>query len=308
MNTESNVLRESALDSNRVAAASVSQRQTFYWSVRRELWENRWIFVGQLAVAGVFLVGFLFNMTRWLAEMRSLSATNPQYWETVSLPYNIGAGVMMAALILMSLFYSADALYSERRDRSILFWKSLPVSDLTTVLSKASVPLLILPLLAFAIVVVTVAIMLLMNAAALVGSNFSFAELWSRLALPQSAAGLLYHLVTVHVLWYAPIYAWFLFISAWARRAPFSWAFLPPLALAAFEKITFHTSYVADLLRNRVAGGSEASMGGNNFAANPHMPLTPGSFLSEPGLWIGLLVAAALIAAAVRMRRYRDPV
>jgi hypothetical protein len=49
-------------------------------------------------------------------------------------------------------------------------------------------------------------------------------------------------------------------------------------------------------------------MDGNDFAANPHAPMTPGAFLGEPGLWIGLLVAAALIAAAVRMRRYRDPV
>ncbi|HXZ30778.1 MAG TPA: ABC transporter permease, partial [Terriglobales bacterium] len=151
MNTESNVLRESALDLERVAAESVSQTRPFYWSVRRELWENRWIYVGQLAVAGVFLVGFLFNMTRWLDKMRSLSIIGPAHWETVSLPYNIAAGALMGTLILMSIFYSSDALYGERRDRSILFWKSLPVSDLTTVLAKASIPLVVLPLLTFGI-------------------------------------------------------------------------------------------------------------------------------------------------------------
>ncbi len=308
MSTQSNALPQS-FGSSMIAPPVSSPVHPVYWSIRRELWESRSVYLAPLGAAAVALFGFMISMTHFPAKLPgilSLDAMHQQHAFTQ--PYEIATALIMAAAFFVSIFYSLDALYSERRDRSILFWKSLPVSDLTTVLSKASVPLLILPLLAFAIVVVTVAIMLLMNAAALVGSNFSFAELWSRLALPQSAAGLLYHLVTVHVLWYAPIYAWFLFISAWARRAPFLWAFLPPLALAAFEKITFHTSYVADLLRNRVAGGSEASMGGNNFAANPHMPLTPGSFLSEPGLWIGLLVAAALIAAAVRMRRYRDPV
>ena len=99
MNTESNVLRESALDSERVAAASAAQTRPFYWSVRREIWENRWIYVGQLAVAGVFLVGFVFNMSRWLTKVRGLSGTDrAQYWETVSLPYNIGAGALMGAL------------------------------------------------------------------------------------------------------------------------------------------------------------------------------------------------------------------
>ena len=59
------------------------------------------------------------------------------------------------------MFYCLDALYGERRDRSILFWKSLPVSDLTTVLSKASIPIVVLPLLTFAVTVATQLIMLL---------------------------------------------------------------------------------------------------------------------------------------------------
>jgi len=280
-----------------------------YWSIRRELWESRSVYLAPLGAAAVALFGFMISMTHFPARVHEILSLEPMKQQhALSQPYEIATALVMGASFIVSIFYSLDALYSERRDRSILFWKSLPVSDLTTVLSKVSVPLLILPFLAFAIVVATVAIMLLMNAAALVGSTFTFAELWSRLGLVQSGMGLLYHLVTVHILWYAPLYGWLFFISAWARRTPLVWAFLPPLILAAFEKITFRTSYVADLLQNRVAGGSNSSMGGNNFAANPHMPMTPGAFLSEPGLWIGLLVAAALIAAAVRMRRYRDPV
>ncbi len=104
------------------------------------------------------------------------------------------------------MFYCLDALHGERRDRSILFWKSLPVSDLTTVLSKASIPLVVLPLLAFAITVVTQCIMLLLSSAVLLASGLSVATLWTQLSLFQMSLMLLYHLVTVHALWHAPIY------------------------------------------------------------------------------------------------------
>ncbi len=64
-------------------------------------------------------------------------------------PYTFAAGCIMATAFIVGVFYCLDALHGERRDRSILFWKSLPVSDLTTVLSKASIPLVVLPLLSF---------------------------------------------------------------------------------------------------------------------------------------------------------------
>ena len=78
-----------------------------------------------------------------------------------------------AAAFVVGVFYCLDALHGERRDRSILFWKSLPVSDLTTVLSKASIPLVILPLITFAIVIATQLIMLLLSSAAMLISGLS---------------------------------------------------------------------------------------------------------------------------------------
>jgi len=131
---------------------------------------------------------------------------------------------------------------------------------------------------------------------------------WERLQLYQTMFMLFYHLVTVHMLWYAPLYAWLLLISAWARRAPFLWAALPPLAIYIFEKIAFHTSYFANFLGERVGGGGEAvdNMKGN-FPIHPGMHLTPGIFLATPGLWLGLLFAAACLVGAARLRRYRQP-
>ena len=214
----------------------------------------------------------------------------------------------MLTTFVVGLFYCLDALHGERRDRSILFWKSLPVSDLTTVLSKASIPLVVLPLLTFAITVVTQGIMLLLSSAVLLGSGLSVATLWTQLSLFQMWPLLLYHLLAVHALWYAPLYGWLLLVSGWARRAPFLWAALPLLAIGIVEKIAFNTSYFAALLGHRFLGGPEGgASSGNAMSMAPLTQLTPGQFLTSPGLWIGLAIAAAFLAAAVRLRRYRGP-
>jgi ABC-2 type transport system permease protein len=177
------------------------------------------------------------------------------------------------------------------------------------VLAKASIPFVVLPLLTFAITVATQWIMLLVSTVVLWANGLSPWTLWTRLSFFQMSLLLLYHLVTVHVLWEAPIYGWLLLVSAWARRTPFLWAVLPPLAIGIFEKVAFHSSHFRDLLSYRFIGGSEdvASMMGG-FPYHPGMHVTPGAFLVSPGLWIGLLIAAAFLAAAVRLRRNREPI
>jgi len=119
---------------------------------------------------------------------------------------------------------------------------------------------------------------------------------------------LLYHLVTVHALWYAPFYCWLLVVSGWARRAAFLWAGLPLLAIGIVEKIAFNTSHFAAMLEHRMNGGAEAVTAPGSFPMDPMTHLTPGHFLSSPGLWTGLAIAAAFLAAAVRLRRYRGPI
>src|SRR5207245_11192714 len=143
----------------------------------------------------------------------------------------------------------------------------------------------------------------------LLGSGLNVATLWTQLSFVQMSLLLLYHLVTVHALWPAPIYAWLLLVSGWARRAAFLWAVLPLLAIGVFEKIVFHTSHFAAMMGNRMSGGgAEAFTVPGTFPMDPMTHLTPGNFLSSPGLWIGLAIAAALLAAAVRLRRYHGPI
>jgi len=293
-------------DSQQIAPTVLQTTRPFFWSVRRELWENRSIYIAPLAVAAVTLFGYLIASIG-----RALSLTDlGQRRRVLEEPYAFAMGIIMATALIVGIFYSLDALHGERRDRSILFWKSLPVSDLTTVLSKASIPLVILPLFAFALTVVTQLIMMLLSTLVLHGSGLSTATLWTQSALLPMSLVLLYHLVTVHILWHAPIYGWLILVSGWARRAAFLWAVLPPAAICVVEKLAFNSSHFAAWLLYRFTGGPESSTMPGTSDIDPMMltHLSPGRFLTTPGLWIGLAVAAAFFFAAAQQRRYRGPI
>jgi ABC-2 type transport system permease protein len=213
--------------------------------------------------------------------------------------------MLILTAFIVGVFYCLDALYGERRDRSILFWKSLPVSDRTTLLSKATIPLVVLPLVTFAIVVATQLVMMLWTSVLLISHGMSPVSTWTYVPLFRNSFILLYGLTAI-ALWHAPIYGWALLISGWARRATFLWAILPFLAIAFFEKITFGTSHFASMLRDRFMGFAPTAFAFNMHSVNSPQ-LTPGTYLSAPGLWLGLTVAAVFIAVAIRLRRYRGP-
>jgi ABC-2 type transport system permease protein len=303
MNTQLNAMNE--FDRQRIAPAAISVTRPLSWSIKRELWENRSIYVAPVAVAGVALFGFSLSSIAgiWEKPLR-LNPAQPQA------PYDIAAGLMMLTGIVVSVFYCLDALHSERRDRSILFWKSLPVSDATTVLAKASIPLVILPLLTVAITITTQWLMLLLSSAVLLVSGMSVATLWTKLSFLRMSSLLLYHVLTAHALWPAPIYCWLLLVSGWPRRATFLWAALPLVAIAGVEQIAFHTWHFAAMVGSRLIGAAPAiaSTSPDMFPTDPMTHIAPLTFLSSPGLWIGLAVAAVFLAAAVRLRRYQGPI
>ncbi len=305
MNSQSNPMAES-FSSSIAAPAPTSVTRPFYWSVRRELWENRSIYLAPLGVAAVFLCGFL--LTAILpGGTRGLRSISPEH---TAAQYDIVAGLMMLTTILVNVFYCADALYGERRDRSILFWKSLPVSDLTTVLAKASIPLVIVPVVAWASAVAVQWIVLLFSSARLLAGGMSVSALWTELSFFRMSLLLLYHILTAHTLWPAPVYCWVLLVSGWTRRATLLWAALPVVAIAGLEGIMFHTWHFAALVGGRLIGAAPAVdfRSPDTFPTNPMTHITPLHFLSSPSVWIGLLVAAAFLAAAVRLRHYQGPI
>ena len=175
------------------------------------------------------------------------------------------------------------ALHNERRDRTILFWKSLPVSDLITVLSKASVPLVVMPVIAFVVIIALQLVMLAINTVVLLANGLGAPTVQT--LLPQMTLVLIYGL-TALALWYAPIWGWLLLISAWARRTPFLWAVLPPLALVVMEKIAFDTSHFGELLTYRLGGFEQAFTvphQGSHMTGLPEIDAV--RFLSNPWIW-----------------------
>ncbi|MCU1348121.1 MAG: hypothetical protein JWO56_1151 [Acidobacteria bacterium] len=312
MSTYPETAAHDSFDRPPAAPAAMAETRPMYWSIRRELWENRSIYLAPLIVAAVVLFACAISTMHLPARMRSLPTLDPaRRHAAIAMPYSMAPAPIMLATFLVGFLYCFDALYGERRDRSILFWKSLPVSDRTTVLSKASIPLVVLPLIAFVLSVVTQFLLLQLSTMVLLGHGLSPAPLWAEVRFFEGLLVMLYGL-TVHVLWFGPIYGWLLLVSAWARRSPILWAVFPPIAVAIAERIVFNTSYFMNMLRYRVTGAmSEA------FAVTPKnsgrdidrlWQLEPARFLSAPGLWVGLAFTAIFLAAAIRLRRRREPI
>jgi ABC-2 type transport system permease protein len=289
---------------------SLPKLRMMYWAVRRELWESRSIYMAPLAVVPVALLAILINAVRLPEKLRaSAGLTAMQLHQTIQQPYDLIAGLLMATTFVVAVFYSLDALYGERRDRSILFWKSLPVSDTTTVLAKAAIPIVILPLLGFVVTVILQMIMALVSSAIIAANGLSVSAFWEHLSFTRMSLLLLYHLLAVHGLSWAPLFGWMLLVSAWARRAPFVWALLPPIAIGIVEKIAFNTSHFGAMIGSRLSGADSVTS-----SAPGRMPMDPmtthitaGRFFGAPGFWIGLVLTALFLAAAVRLRRYQVP-
>lgn len=300
MSTQSNAMPEAPV----LAAPAMPSTRPFYWSLRRELWENRYLYIAPLATAAVILLIHSISMTRIGHVARQLEGLDPiKHREAVASHYDVAAGMLMAVQILMGVYYSLEALYAERRDRSVLFWKSLPVSDATTVLSKASVPIVIVPLLTTVVSIALLWIMLIVQSAAYAATGQSVSALWKELALVDASAGLAFHLLAMHALWHAPFYGWFLLVSSWAKRAPLLWALLPPVAVYGLEKMLFNTTHFLNLVSYRL-GGAPNSM---DDPIHPGTHIMAWQYFTSPGLWDGFIFTAICIFGAIRMRRYRGP-
>lgn len=296
-----------------VAPAQTARPRPFYWSVRREIWDNPSIYIAPLIAAGVVLLGCVLSAYRLPQMRRAALLLDPvSQRAALEMPYDLAAIMIMFTAFIVAVFYSLDALHGERRDRSILFWKSMPVSDGVTVLAKGFVPLVILPLLTFVTIEITQLILLLISTVALAPSGLA-GTTWALLPFPQLSLILLYGLIT-SALWEAPVYAWLLLVGGSARRATFLWAVLPWLALCAIEKLVLGSSYLAELLNRRITGGLEVGFDIAHQAKGAHVPVVdrlaqidPTKFLSSPGLWLGLIVAAVFVAGAIQLRRVRGP-
>jgi len=285
------------------SAPRVPAWRQFCWSVRREIWENRSFYLAPLAVGVLIVIATAISLIPIPSRLHTAPLDFAQQHHVVEAPFIFASLLLMFSTMVVSVFYSVDALYGERRDRSVLFWKSMPVSDTVTVLAKLTIPMLLLPLLTFAVTFVTQVLMLLL------GLMRSGPGLWAHLGLLEMWWGEFFHLVAFHGIWWAPFWGWFLLTSAWARRAPLLWATLPPLAIGFAEKIAFGTSHFANWLAFRFVGGM-------NGRPQPYPPMStemlmsdrPLGFFLNIHLWTGFAMCAVFLALAVRLRRQRGPI
>jgi ABC-2 type transport system permease protein len=293
----------------------------FYWSVRRELWENRSLFIAPLVAGGIAIIALILNAMHLQQGMQALSVLTPEKQRMLVSGVNGGIAFLITMVMNITVFfYLLDALQGERKDRSVLFWKSLPVSDTTAVLGKLFTALAMSAAIVIVVTLATQLIVLLVATVIVMIGGVSPAPIWNNLQLFQLTVALIYAQVALS-LWYAPIAAWLLLVSAWAKRVAILWAVLPPVAIMLFERVAIGTHYVQDMLAYRLRDGvatafirrthdADIAIGGvNSIAARDVFDaLNPVGFFTNPWLWVGLVVAAGLVAAAIWMRRYREPI
>ena len=291
------------------ARESLPWTRVFSWSVRRELWEHRAVYLAPLAVAAFAVFVHFMSVLFIPHEERAAVLADPAKAGEFMGLYDAVGGIIVVAGLLVGVLYSAGALHGERRDRSILFWKSLPVSDRMVVLSKAAIPVLMLPLI-LVLVVAANTLMLLLQTFAWTLQGFDAGDLWARLDLGSSWLSLLYALPFM-ALWYAPLHGWLLLVSAWARRWPFLWAAAPFIAMLIVEHLALHQTPAHWMVERYLGGGvmQPYTKGGAGVVWIQGLSdLEPVRLYPLPALWIGVLIAAGLLYGAVRLRRSSVPI
>ena len=328
--------------------------KTMKWLLRREFWENKgsmfWAplivalvmltFIGGTVAYGAATHGIHFGDSVVINghEMSKGDALNALPLEQRAEIANVVANSYLAAsaplfgvLPVVVFFYCLAALYDDRRDRSILFWKSLPVSDQMTVLSKVVTALCVAPMITIAIGTAVSLLMLFIALAAVASTGLNLFGLVLGNPAFYLAPFRLVGLLPVYVLWAIPTVGWLLMVSAWARSKVFLWAVGVPLLLAALAK------WANFIVVQYMGGGFDVKWFVNSVIMRGLVGLIPGAWLSsantsreivgnrplhgvdagqifsaswntllQPNVWIGVVIGGAMIFAAMRLRRWRD--
>lgn len=285
--------------------------------VRREFWEHRALWLAPVAVAVIVIVMAMFGGQGSMFHGPGNAAPPIETTAEVQLAAQFfGRGVMTVMMLALgcvsaiTIFaYLLDSLYAERKDRSILFWKSLPVSDAQTVLSKLVVAMLLVPLVTMLVAIIAQPLML-----AVLGLRFEVLRpalgfesvLGGYKALPQ-----LFLVWVYAVLWYAPLMTYLMLASVLAKRVPLMYAVLPPGALMVLEPIVLGSTRVLRFVGERLAPWSGSNLHWDIQVSPRGQILGIGSpdwsaILRDMNLWLGLAAAAVMVYIVIRLRRYRD--
>jgi len=322
--------------------------KTMKWLLRREFWEHKGAFFwAPLAVSAILslLIATLLGFGGAANNINASYNAHDAQGATVSIAAHLGdeqkaqlADIMSRSYMFVSapifltlsfivFFYCLGALYDERRDRSILFWKSLPISDSMTVMSKLAMAAFVVPLITIIMATATSLLVLLMFCITLTfkGVNM-FAPLFTTPTVYLTPLHIV-SLLPVYVLWALPTMGWLMMVSSWARSKAFLWAVGVPLLsvmMLYWVARMFHLQWdiawyaknvIARILlgvlpgvwfpftgveRGQLVAPDQISIGMSAISTQSW------ATLSNPELWIGVAAGAAMIYVAIRMRRWRE--
>ncbi|MDX1571205.1 MAG: hypothetical protein R3200_12035 [Xanthomonadales bacterium] len=321
--------------------------KAFVTLMRREFWENRGAFLTTPLVVGGLLIFFALLTISGAAVLvekvngqefmiaqavEQLKTVDPSRLELVWDANLFGLSALFnGVLFFVVFFYLLGALYDDRKDRSILFWKSLPISDTQTVMSKLTAAAIMAPLLTLGAMAATQIVLLLIATVLLWHADIGVWDyLWGP-ADPLYVWSLLLAGYVVHALWMAPIWGWLLLTSAFARGKAFLWAVVPPIMVGLFmswfritQYLRFDDHWWWKLLGERLFGGvlpiamsvgdDQAQVGIVGFSQlervdDGSLPISFAALVrrfSDADLWWGLAIGAVFITGAIFIRRYRD--
>ena len=320
--------------------------KTMKWLLQREFWEHKGSMFWAPVVVGAAMVLFVATMVGYGVSQGKLSFKNhihvngqpisqaidiipanerQQIVETIANGYVATAAPLFLMLSVVVFFYCLGALYDERRDRSILFWKSLPVSDQLTVLSKVLTALVVAPVITIAVATFTSVMLLLIGGVILAVNGINlFGDVLSTPAVYLTPLQLL-GLLPVYILWALPTVGYLLMMSAWAKSKVFLWAAgVPLISMIIIQWAQFlfgmhlDTEWFAQHVMARGLAGlvpgiwlpmahvAPAAMNNGHHVEMGSIFALSWKTLASPHAWFGALAGAAMIFAAMRLRRWKD--
>ena len=295
--------------------------------LKREVWEHRSIYVTPLAIASIVTLGTLamlmfaggFAKELDIAIFGATNIAGDAERKIALTGFFVGTSwVFLLAAMVLTVFYTLDSLYAERKDKSILFWRSLPITDAEAVISKLATAIVVIPLATVAAIIVTHLVNLVVTSVWVSAKGADAGHLiWGSVPLLDNwLAALIVTLASA--IWMSPFVGWFLFVSAFTKRSPLLMAFMPLVIVPLLELIFLRSSVFAEAVFTRrgmiplfkgmdmEAFFDEESLHVSEEVVSLLAHLDVVQFLSSVSMWSGLLVCALFVTGAIYVRRYRD--
>lgn len=295
--------------------------------VKREIWEHRSIWLTPAAIAVIVTLGVLAMLifaSGFAAELdvaifgAQNLAGDPERKAALTAFFLSTSWIFLVALMILTVFYCLDSLYAERKDKSILFWRSLPVTDAETVISKLITAIIVIPVVAVIGIIATHIVNLVIasiwvsmkggDGGMLIWGSVSFIDNWLAAFVVVLAGSI----------WMSPFIGWFLLVSAYTKRSPLLMAFMPLILIGLLEGIILRSHVFAENVLARGDGlpifrtlniekffeAEEWRVGEGATSLLTHLDIV--QFLTSPEMWAGVLVCALLSTGAIYVRRFRD--